>query len=142
MGDTWQGEEAAIFIGPSRLFAIGATHAEPLRLVDLHQTDAISRDGSTAWIAILIFIRRQTEDEYEPRSWPNRDPIAAQSQPDRGTIGTSFIAESTALNSKGIGRQRLKLNRDRGSRSWFDRCPIAPRLGLIHRQIGADSSRD
>ena len=32
------------------------------------------------------------------------------------------------------GRQRLKLNHDRG--------PIAPRSGLIHRQIGADLSWD
>ena len=43
---------------------------------------------------------------------------------------------------KAIGWQRLKLNHDHGSRSRFDRGPIAPRSGLIHRQIGADSSRD
>ena len=59
-----------------------ATHAEQSRSVDLHQTDAISHDGSTVWIAI------QSSSNGRRRMNKNndRDPIVTRSRRDRSPI--------------------------------------------------------
>ena len=78
---------------------------------DLHWTATVSRD------CLLTLAIHGTR-------WSVRSPSDGQS---------NWTAWSHLQQQRKIGRLQLKGNHDRGSRSRFDRGPIAPRSGLFHR---------
>ena len=133
----WDDREHPICIGRPRLFAIMVTHAEESRSVDLHQTDAISRDGSTVWIAIQSLSDGHGEARSAPlcddtgsigfqsdgakRSWKNstiavrsnrnRDVIEPRSRSLRGGIASSRSdGDRRTTGTTNVARPR----RDRG----------------------------
>ena len=76
----------------------------------------------------------------------DRHAIVARSARDRrafsGKSGATTSRNQRQGFSNWIRRHRLRFNHDRGSWSRFDRGLIAPRSGLFHRYIKADSSRN
>ena len=93
--------------------------------------------GGTAWTVAIFRDRRHCVDGRDlSRSEALRGHIAiARSPSDRHDTPRSSRHLGDAWNSLdrsiSIGRQRLSMTHGRGSRSRFDRGPIALRLGLI-----------
>ena len=144
------------FIGRSRSFTILAIGEHRVdRDCDLHRTDGVAtrwHDG--------IFIEQATKEHQrdhgaiaigQPRCSPSflspwrRIWMVGSSSNGRHheEHNDKLFARSGPPNLPDqIGRQRFCWTHDRGSRLRFDRGLIAPRLGLIYRQIGAESSWD
>ena len=133
---------------------------------DGHDFLQFRQSGSTVWIAIVIFIKwlasrligtvrsssngqrkiinliavRSRSDDHDaldlsltleklPERWILIERMTTVVKPDRA------IGPPTLPNQ--IRRQRSIVSQDRGSRSRFDRGPIAPQSGLIYHEIEA-----
>ena len=133
MGDTWQSEEAWIFIGRPQPFAIGGT----TRSSDFHRTVAIVRDlGDARSLLVRPISITQTAANRADHGivritiawisigWPSIVPISSNCS-DAWTSQERWIS---------IGRRRTIVEElhDRGSiepRSRHDRGSIEPRSG-------------